>query len=79
MTSVLVNTTSNKIFSRFESISSKTVSVKVSPISIKDSDLNINRMDLRMAILTVGLKLFIESPVIGYGTGDVKDVLINGY
>ena len=32
-----------------------------------------------MAIFTIGFDLFKESPVIGYGTGDIKDVLINGY
>ena len=38
-----------------------------------------NTMDLRMAIFTVGIKLFKENPIFGHGTGDINDVLINGY
>jgi O-antigen ligase len=70
MTSLFVFTTSNQIFNRFKAINNETVSVSTS---------NINTMDLRMAILTIGFDLFKESPVIGYGTGDIKDVLIDGY
>lgn len=70
MTSLFVFTTSNQIFNRFKAINNETVSVSTS---------NINTMDLRMAILTIGFDLFKESPVIGYGTGDIKDVLIEGY
>jgi O-antigen ligase len=71
MTSLFVFTTSNQIFNRFKAIENDTVSVKATS--------NINKLDLRMAILTIGFDLFKESPVIGYGTGDIKDVLINGY
>ena len=70
MTSLFVFTTSNQIFNRFKAINNETVTVSTS---------NINTMDLRMAILTIGFDLFKESPVIGYGTGDIKDVLVEGY
>ena len=74
MTSVFVFTTSNQVFNRFKVINNKTVHVSKSV-----SKSNINQIDLRMAILTIGFGLFKESPVFGYGTGDIKDVLIEGY
>ena len=77
MTSVFVFTTSNQVFNRFKSISKETVLVKAN--STIDKESNINTKDLRIAILTIGFDLFKESPVFGYGTGDIKDVLIEGY
>ena len=77
MNSVFVFTTSNQVFNRFKSISKETVLVKAN--STIDKESNINTKDLRIAILTIGFDLFKESPVFGYGTGDIKDVLIEGY
>ena len=79
MTSIFISATYSKVFNRFNSINKEIVLVSTNNTKTKKPLSNINSMDLRMAILTVGAKLFKESPIIGYGTGDIKDVLINGY
>jgi O-antigen ligase len=78
LTSLFVLTTSSQIFNRFKLISKESVNVTSSVPNVEPVS-NINNIDLRMAILTIGFDLFKESPVIGYGTGDIKDVLVEGY
>ncbi len=71
LTFLIMVTTSNKIFKRFTPVKHQTEKNKdVSDLNSKDS---------RLAILTVGIEVFKNSPIIGYGTGDVKDELIKGF
>lgn len=71
ITFVLMMSTSGKIFKRFTPAQNETQSV------VQTS--NINSKDARLAILEIGIDVFKNSPIYGYGTGDVKDELIKGY
>lgn len=63
---------SGKLFKRFNNLVSK------EQIQLGNKN-DINKKDLRIAILTVGIETFKKNPIIGVGTGDVKDELIEGY
>ena len=73
--SLFIFSSSVELFNRFKPINSEETFLAIT----SDSVSNINTMDLRMAIFTVGIKLFKENPIFGHGTGDINDVLINGY
>lgn len=47
--------------------------------SISEEDYSFSTTSARIAIWEVSLALFKEAPVIGYGTGDVKDALMDEY
>ena len=64
-----------KALERFQSLNSKTIFYNKSS-NVKE---DINKMDQRLAILEISIKLFKRNPIIGVGTGDIKDVLLSEY
>lgn len=69
---------------RFKSLNSKTINYSAFSENDPTTELgnekdNINKKDTRLAILEISVGLFKEHPLIGVGTGDIKDVLVEKY